>query len=321
LRARYLVHGDIIDESQDTYLIQIRVLQPAAVPVSHWDFHTRDQTPAYTWRGYYNNLLTPSKGVVDAATAPMYVSELESVARGIAGQLAASTGDHKLARTMLERALDSAGSSRSSQIDLLRADLARLMADQGDWADALALMRGRLTDSELAAPEMLRSYQHIGFKVINSPRIEVDQITQDRIENECLAALRKAVQQDNDPLYDLSLYNLVLALRRKSFEAGPSGRLYAEESERLLAELMSSSPVYRHLWYVKVLRGSLSWWKSEEACANGEVDACRRLAADAAKWYGRGLAARNPVHGDQSCWSCGALPYLSNASRSCGESS
>jgi hypothetical protein len=164
-----LVHGRIDERPGGGYAVFARVLQPVDRAVTHYDWHTRDRTPARARWEPLVELLTPTPEV-EAEEYPLeFASELRAIVRGLAGQIALAVEAFDRAEALLRAAIGVSPQSTSHQIDRLRADLALALAEQGGREEALTLLRERAAGAS-PSPHLLRTLGGTAQPEITSAR-------------------------------------------------------------------------------------------------------------------------------------------------------
>jgi tetratricopeptide (TPR) repeat protein len=273
-----LLHGRIDEPPGRTYAVFARVLMAADRDVIHYDWHTRDRTPARARWGHIIELLTPTPEV-EATEYPLeFATELQAVIRGVMGQIALLIGDFDRAEELLRRAISVSPFSTSHQIDRLRSDLALAIAEQGRREEGLAILRDRASGED-PSPHLLRTLARL-LGPQPGTRGEVDPFDRE----EAIRALRKAEAIDSDPENDLSLYNLAMML-------GESDEEFAER-KAITDRLLKTSRFYKRTWYVRRLRAALAWRDATRARAEGDEATAAFEFRRAATWYSRALQAR-----------------------------
>lgn len=272
LRARFLLHGRIAEHPDGSYSVYARLAQPIEPGVVHLDLVTRDVTFAKgSWRNLVNRL-TPALDVIDEEYPLEFATELEAVVRGTAGQLAEDRNDPVRAESLLRAALGVAPTSRSHQIDLLRAALARAVFDQGREKEAIRSLERTSRESD-PAPELLRTLERLLFLQGGDRRTPVSRRKGER-------ALRAAAAQRSDPQRALTIYNLAMLIDD------------AEESAALMDELLRSKTHYRDAWYLRRQRGALYWAEAVEVHEGRGLEAARQTYAKAASMYSSAIRRR-----------------------------
>jgi tetratricopeptide (TPR) repeat protein len=273
LRAFFVLHGELrnVAEGQAVFA---RVLQPAEPTLEHWDWHTRDVTPAKTGWTSLVELLTPQRYLVADEEYPLFFAhELEALLEATEGQLAGALGEHERAVKLLRQALALAPGSESHQIDELRISLASALAnlDRGD--EALDLLRERAR-SATASPALLRYLAHFQIRQVagtasgtKPPEIE-----------EAEKALRRAAAHRGDIRRPMTLYNLSQLL------------LPDAEGFEINSELLQSVSHYRRVWYTRRTEGMRHWLAVEKAWERDEP--YQAQAAEAGRCYSRAIRAR-----------------------------
>jgi len=257
-----------------------RILQPTDREVLHADSHTRDITPLKLPLRFWLHRLAAAPNLLEAEYPHALVTELEAVIRGIAGEIALSQGDPHRAEHLLADALGGAADQPSHQLDELRISLAKALMCQGREDEARGLLSDRARAGD-AAPSVLRmlasllvfSMQERSFSS------EID-------KNRAVVLLREAATHRADPARQTTLHNLARLL-----DAG-SDPSQANEAEAIADQLLGSSSSYRHAWYIKFMKGGLAYSRSQAALESADADKARRVAAEAAFWYSRAIAAR-----------------------------
>jgi tetratricopeptide (TPR) repeat protein len=277
LRAMFVLHGRIAAQPDGAWSVYPRVLEPAVRSVTHWDRFTRDVTPATARFGPVVSSLPATVGVRDEEFPLDFCRDLEAVMQGIAGQAAAAVNQHSEAEKLLDQALAKAQESTNHQIDALRVSRAFALAAQDRRDEAIDFLRDRLRSPD-PSPHLLR-----GLALLLTDRSWDDWSTADQDQREAIEALRSALQDETDPQWDMTAYNLCVQIER-----GP-------EHYRLLGRLLAHASTYRRLWYVRQLEAIRHWIKVEEARAAESLPDVRRHGKAAAKWYGRTLRARPRV--------------------------
>lgn len=274
LRALFVVHGRIAARPSGGWSIYPRVLEPASRVVTHWDRFTRDVTPAKPSFGPFVTSLPPTVGVRDEEFPLDFCRDLEAVMHGVAGMAAGAFSQHADAERLLDRALATASQSGNHQIDALRVARALTLAGQDRRDEAIDDLRARARESD-PSPHLLRGLAHLltDRSWDGGPTADADQV-------EAMAVLRRALEDESDPLHDMTAYNLCV-----QNEPGP-------EQDALLDQLLARKSSYRRLWYVRQLQAIRCWIKVEEARTNEDLPSVRRHGKQAAKWYGRTLRAR-----------------------------
>ena len=281
LRAAFLLHGRIADADEGGWSVYARVMQPASGIVRHYDLHTSDVTPVRARWAPLIDRLTPAIDVLDEEYPfREFAAELEAIMKGTAGQLALTFNDYSRAEQWLAEAISISPDSTSHQIDKLRVDLARAVAEQGRPDEGMTILRKRARQDD-ASPELLRTVHRLLFA---RHVIEQRESTPEE-EAEALEALHRAAGHQTDPQRPMTLYNLLMMVFRP--EAGPS-----QEGAEILAELLTTRSHYRGAWYVKRLRGLVPWYESERLVGEGREVEARAAAREAAKWYSRAIRAR-----------------------------
>jgi hypothetical protein len=193
LRAQFLLHGRIEERPDGSYGVFARVVQPSDRSVTHMDWHTRDVTPAKASWGALFELLTPAKNVAAEEYPLEFTTELESIVRGTAGQIALMFEDYSRAEELLRAAIARAPNSTSHQVDQLRSALSRAIFRQGRKDEALSILRARAAGDN-PSPHLLRTL----FELLAPQRgtREFMWSTEDRAE--AIAALRRAGEYEAD---------------------------------------------------------------------------------------------------------------------------
>lgn len=278
LRARLLIYGRVTTHA-DGWAVFARTLVPVGGG-THFDEHTRDRTPIKRSWGERVDLLSPTERVLAEEYPMTAATEIESILRGSAGQVALFLGEVDSARELLEDALELVAGSTSAAADGLRVAAAEAMLEQDDFESAIDLLRAR-AQSGTASPELLRMLNRVLWAAAAQG---IEDAYEARAES--LAALREAVRHDADPQRDMSQFNLAAIL-------GAS----ADEDERaegieLLLELEQSSNWYSRAWYVQRLLGSAAWSAARRAEATGDPDAARDHYSEAGRRYGKAIRLR-----------------------------
>lgn len=281
LRSLYVTHGRVDQRADGGWAVFARVVQPTDRSVLHWDWFTRDITPARArWAELFERL-TPSREVVAEEYPLEFATELEAVVRGLAGQVAAFFENDQVAEELLRAALDTAPTSTSHQIDQLRIALARVLSRTDRRGEARDLLRERAAGED-PSPALLREIHAL-------QRFGATEGLDAAAAKEAIAALRRAAEHESDPQRDMTLYNLALML---SNHGGDSGN---READTILAELMRTSAFYRRTWYTSFKRGATLYERALAARDVGEGDNARHLFKQAARLYSRGIRARPRV--------------------------
>jgi hypothetical protein len=169
----------------------------------------------------------------------------------------------------------------SHQIDDIRAELARLLHENGQIEDALALLRPRAFGAD-PSPELCRTLGGFLWRLCDPVRFPLDDSTRKAISDESVYCYRTAAAVRSDPLRDQSLYNLALSTPDE------------DEAERLLAELLATSRYYRGVWYVHREIGARAWLHFERLQASDSV-AATNMVRRAARSYSKAIRSRPKV--------------------------
>jgi hypothetical protein len=274
LRAHFLLYGEI--RSTDSQpAVFARVTQPAEDGVQHWDWHTRDVTPAKTtWASLVERLTPQRRLLVDEEYPLQFTTELEAMLQGTEGELAAAFEEHDKAELHLRRAVEAAGESESHQIDELRSKLGRAIFDQGREEEALELLRGRASEPT-ASPELLRTLD--GLIVRFAAERELDD---PQLQQESTSLLRRAADHRGDIRRPVTLYNLSQRL------------LPSAEGFSFNSELLRSRSHYQRAWYVRRTEGMRHWRDAEESFAADDMAAAVAAARRAGRYYAQAVRRR-----------------------------
>ncbi|HEX5375273.1 MAG TPA: hypothetical protein VFW48_03865 [Solirubrobacterales bacterium] len=280
LRAAFVLHGRVAARPEGGWSVFPRILEPAMRSTTHEDWFTRDRTPANPRFGPFVSSLKPQIGVQDEEFPLEFCRDLEALARGLVGLMAQIFGDYDRAITELDVALGIAGKSTNHQVDRLRVSRALALAGRGELDTAIESLKVRRRNPD-PSPELLR---RLSAMLLERARIKGNGREGKRDRKEAIKLLREAIDHEQDPQRDMSIYNLYALL-------DPRGR-DREESSRLLDHLIAARSNYRRQWYVKRGAALRAWTASEEARAEGDFEAMKRHSRDSAKWYRRSIKAR-----------------------------
>lgn len=327
LRGQWLLHGRIAVRPDGGWSVFAAVVQPAHDAVLHYDLHTRDMTPLKgSWDDLLHRL-DPVRDVRDEEYPIPFCEELRGILRASTGQVALVQGKFQEAEDALRRAIEIDPDSTSAQIDQLRTDLAGALYSQGGEKsdEAIALLRARV-EGERPSPHLLRILHWLLQQEVwpkeaelhemrelteeleeegdeeddpelrEEERREMEEVERDlaELEGEVRAlreegqrALRLALEDELDPLRDLTRYNLINALLWDREDEASHQEAWSQ-----LDELIASSDFYRRTWYVKRLRGLRAWLEVEKAQAEERFDVANTEARTAAMWYSRMIRSR-----------------------------
>jgi tetratricopeptide (TPR) repeat protein len=278
LGAFILVHGRVDAGPAGAYAVFARVAQSTDRSVIHFDWHTRDRSPAYgNWSALIERL-TPTHDVEVGEYPLEFATELEAVVRGIAAQVFLYAGNDAEAEDLFRRAISVAPASTSHQVDQLRTGLAKAIANQGRLSEAITFLQPRAAEAT-AAPDLLRTYGAFLLDAHQSHGLPLDR-------DFLIEILRRAADHETDPLRDMSLYNLAQQL------SSSGSANMNEEAATILFRLKRTSRFYRKTWYLHRDIGSLAYSKGLAALEEGDVRRAREHGREASKWYWEAIRRR-----------------------------
>lgn len=291
LRATFVLHGRLAASPGGGWSVFPRLLEPALKTTTHWDWFTRDVTPANPRFGPFVTRLRPQLGVLDEEFPFDFCRDLEALLRGITGRVAQVVGAHDEAVELLDKALVVAGDSTNAQIDALRVSRALSLVELDKGDAAIESLRERAWGED-PSPHLLRSLAHLLLRRANALAHESQDFGRaDR--DEAVRALRLAREDDTDPQRDQTTYNLLALL-----EPDTQGERDRQETYRLLDELLSADTGYQRQWYVRRAAGVRAWRELERAWTKGDPEKVKAAGKEAGKWYSRAIRARPRVQLD-----------------------
>lgn len=281
LNATYLLYGDI--SVTDSYTKAFpRIFQRIERPFYHFDFNTRDITPAFTRRAALFYRLSPAPQVTDYEYPPEFGDELEALLRLITADVAVIAQQSRTAFSLMSNALKVCIDKQTPQVDALVSELA-LIADREQGPDlALQIVYPRAQRAEPEpAPDLLRTAHQAAFRILEMTPLSTSDA--DDLAQLSISWLRRAAAQESDPKRDITLYNLAHAL------ATHGDVSEEEEAIRLLHEVRNLSPFYRRAWYVHRELGAIYWQQFHES---GEGVNCSVFAKRSARHYSKAISKR-----------------------------
>ncbi len=287
LRASFVIHGDVSAHADGEWSVVARIAEAVRLPVIHRDYNTRDVTPAFTVRDTLFHRLSPSKSVIDIEYPLEFATELQAIVQGIAGRAAHAWNDPTIAIRLLGEAISVAPDSPVTPIDRLYADYALAIADSGAVDAAIAVLATRV-DREGCHADAIRAYATLLLNQTlllednvapHSPSTAVAALGAAHLRTLALRYLSRAAEDRQDPLRDVTLYNLAMHSQ-------------SPVREKVLEELWRTSGRYRRAWYVKRELGAVAWSAAERESQRGNRLGERRQRSRAATLYSAAIRSR-----------------------------
>lgn len=287
LRASFVVHGDVSADAHGEWSVVARIAEAVSLPVIHTDYNTRDVTPAFTVRDTLFHRLSPSRSVIDIEYPLEFATELQAIVQGIAGRAAHAWQNPTVAIWLLAEAISVAPDSPVTPIDRLYADYALAVAELGGVDEAIAALATRV-DRDGCHADALRAYaalllnQALLYEDDAAPPFSsaaVAALGPAHLRRLAVHHLSRAAEDRQDPLRDVTLYNLAMHAQ-------------SPLRENVLDELWHTSGRYRRTWYVKRELGALAWAAAEEASLRGNQREEHRQRSRAAALYSAAIRSR-----------------------------
>jgi tetratricopeptide (TPR) repeat protein len=279
LRAEYLLHGDIRVRADGTTSVYARLLKPDPRYLVHVDPFTQDVLWERTlWRAIYLRL-TPTTEVQDVEYPFEFASELEGIMRALEAELAVAASEVEHAERLYRDALGVAPASESHAVDEIRCSLAWTLWLQGKKDQAIEFLEERAQQAS-ASPAVLRQLASFLAFPLSGPFQ-----ASDRDFSQSIDLLRRAADQTQDTLRDMTLYNLANALA-----STPETIDEAHEIEARLLRTRGSH--YRRAWYLMRQEGSWHWHRALQLSERGQEADAQRAFAVAATWYSKSIWRR-----------------------------
>lgn len=287
LRASFVVHGDVSVDADGKWSVVARIAEAVHLPILHKDYNTRDVTPAFTVRDTFFHRLSPSRSVIDIEYPLEFATEVQAIVQGIAGRAAHVWKEPTITIQLLAEAISVAPNSPVTPIDRLYADYALAVAELGALDAAIAVLARRV-DRDGCHADAIRAYAMLLLDQAllleddvapPSPSAAVAALGPAHLRNLAIHHLSRAAEDRQDPLRDVTLYNLAMHSQ-------------SPVREKVLEELWRTSGRYRRAWYVKRERGAAAWNAAEKESQRGNRREEVRQRSRAATLYSAAIRSR-----------------------------
>lgn len=174
LKAHGLVHGRAVDRSDGGWSVHARLARPANTGITHFDWHTMDETKGHApWQAWFSGL--PSTFNVSDEEFPLALTrDLAALMRTLAAMSGIGDSIDEIEQPLRDTLeLDVAGDSAAW--DEVRLSLAQVLAVRGDLGEALDLLRSRIQEGT-ASGELLRTHAMLLTLAISKHRDEIREL-------------------------------------------------------------------------------------------------------------------------------------------------